>query len=424
MQIGNQFNRIRITTTVLVIVLAIVTPVETFFLRHEGAHAALEYDNAIIADIMLRYKGSNGVEVCKAAGRSTAYAGQCKQTVNCALSIASGGRQYPTDGNTHHEQFKNGGGVEVSPSNATKGDIIQVETSKPHTAVVIENLGNNNFNVVDSNYKLDGVVREHEWQVPAGARVWRMGTPSDTGNRDNLKSRATNTLVSSQTLNQEEFIVSPNGRYILVMQGDGNLVMYSKGRALWSSGTNRNNGAYLGIQGDGNMVIYKSDRRTPIWSTGTVGDASKLVVQDDGNIVAYNNKGNARWASNTVLSVPDLKYVGSDSLTTGVWMTAGQYIRSNDWRYIVVMQGDGNLVAYAAGDRVIWSSGTDGNHGSKLVIQGDNNAVIYRPDGSAVWASNTVSSGLNRLTIQGDGNFVGYTKNSVPKWASNTNGRF
>ncbi|MGW7005620.1 hypothetical protein ACWGCW_23160, partial [Streptomyces sp. NPDC054933] len=46
----------------------------------------------------------------------------------------------------------------------------------------------------------------------------------------------------------------------LVMQLDGNFVMYRKsdGKAIWSSGTSGNSGAYAYMQSDGNLVVYKS----------------------------------------------------------------------------------------------------------------------------------------------------------------------
>lgn len=58
----------------------------------------------------------------------------------------------------------------------------------------------------------------------------------------------------------------PGGR--LVMQHDGNLVLYaSGGRAVWSSGTFGNTGAFLRLQDDGNMVIYRNGKA--LWSSRT-----------------------------------------------------------------------------------------------------------------------------------------------------------
>lgn len=151
--------------------------VGSLLLMRGESRAALEYDNGSVADVMLRYVGQNGVNVCRDAGRSQAYPGQCKQTVNCVLSIASGGRQYPVSGANHNEQFRIAGGIEQSSTGATKGDIIQIETSGMlHTAVIVNNLGNNRFTVVDSNWNYDTTVKVHDWTLPSGAKIWRMGT--------------------------------------------------------------------------------------------------------------------------------------------------------------------------------------------------------------------------------------------------------
>lgn len=53
------------------------------------------------------------------------------------------------------------------------------------------------------------------------------------------------------------------------MQDDGNLVLYLEvsGAATWASNTNGNPGSFLVVQDDGNVVIYKPNH--PIWATGT-----------------------------------------------------------------------------------------------------------------------------------------------------------
>lgn len=63
-------------------------------------------------------------------------------------------------------------------------------------------------------------------------------------------------------------LVSNNGQYRLVMQSDGNLVLYDQNNsALWATGTDGNPGSFLVIQDDGNVVVYKPNQ--PIWATGT-----------------------------------------------------------------------------------------------------------------------------------------------------------
>jgi hypothetical protein len=55
----------------------------------------------------------------------------------------------------------------------------------------------------------------------------------------------------------------------LLMQGDGNFVLYNlMGAPLWASNTPGNPGAYVALQNDGNLVVYSSSNR-PLWASNT-----------------------------------------------------------------------------------------------------------------------------------------------------------
>jgi hypothetical protein len=100
---------------------------------------------------------------------------------------------------------------------------------------------------------------------------------------------------------------SPGGapvyKYQLIMQGDGNLVLYSPAGALWSSGTSVAS-SYAIMQGDGNLVIYRQGG-IAVWSTHTYGNpGSWLLVQGDGNTVIYKPGNIPIWATNTCCSRP------------------------------------------------------------------------------------------------------------------------
>lgn len=96
---------------------------------------------------------------------------------------------------------------------------------------------------------------------------------------------------------------SANGRYVLAMQGDGNLVLRDQGKAIWNSGTVRNPGAYAVMQGDGNFVVRSVSGRA-LWNSGTRVSSgmpgTELTVQDDGNAVIRRLVDHvAVWASGT-----------------------------------------------------------------------------------------------------------------------------
>lgn len=85
-----------------------------------------------------------------------------------------------------------------------------------------------------------------------------------------------------------------NSGYRLVMQGDGNLVVYDpQGKAKWNSGTRGGNRFIM--QGDGNLVMYNGANKA-IWSSGTKG-GNRFIMQGDGSLVVYNGSGKAIWSA-------------------------------------------------------------------------------------------------------------------------------
>ena len=99
-------------------------------------------------------------------------------------------------------------------------------------------------------------------------------------------------------LHVNEMIHSPDGRFSLVMQPDGNLVLYGPTGALWSTGTG-GTANVADMQMDGNFVVYNS-AGSPLWNSSTAGNpASYLALQSDGNLVLYDASSAPIWASNT-----------------------------------------------------------------------------------------------------------------------------
>lgn len=92
-------------------------------------------------------------------------------------------------------------------------------------------------------------------------------------------------MKSGEIIYSGQTVWSQNGQFRLIMQGDGNLVLYKAGTPLWATRT-RGSGYRAVMQGDGNFVVYASDGK-PKWSSGTFNPGSRLVVQDDSNLVIY-----------------------------------------------------------------------------------------------------------------------------------------
>lgn len=110
------------------------------------------------------------------------------------------------------------------------------------------------------------------------------------------------TLTGGQKLVKGESLTSSNGAYTLTLQNDGNLVLASRGNAIWATGTNGQDVVRAEVQPDGNFVLYTADK--PVWHTDTKGKKNvRLVLQDDRNLVLYAADGPA-WSTKTETDAP------------------------------------------------------------------------------------------------------------------------
>lgn len=111
---------------------------------------------------------------------------------------------------------------------------------------------------------------------PNGAVRW--GTPADPavlGDR----------LLPGQVLAAGQSLTGKGGA-VLALQKDGNLVRYEDGQATWSTSTFGSN-ARLVLLTDGNLVLSTAERGAA-WTTRTGGHGgSMLLLQKDGNLVLY-----------------------------------------------------------------------------------------------------------------------------------------
>lgn len=109
-------------------------------------------------------------------------------------------------------------------------------------------------------------------------------------------------LNPGESLANDATIYSPQRQYRLVMQRDGNAVLYNNaGQALWASGTNGYTSASLEMQTDGNLVIYRQAGHFPLKASNTATGTpdTYLALQDDGNLVLIRPGHPVRWATGT-----------------------------------------------------------------------------------------------------------------------------
>ncbi|MEV6400028.1 hypothetical protein AB0M39_35440 [Streptomyces sp. NPDC051907] len=120
--------------------------------------------------------------------------------------------------------------------------------------------------------------------------------PAASGKTAIPGEQATQVRYAPFTLSHNQSVSSDTAR--LVMQSDGNLVIYDEfNRARWASNT-VGQGWTARFQTDGNFVVYTRSNRA-VWASNTAGrPGSRLAIQDDGNVVIYDGS-RAVWASGT-----------------------------------------------------------------------------------------------------------------------------
>jgi hypothetical protein len=136
----------------------------------------------------------------------------------------------------------------------------------------------------------------------SGLASWAGYIPVGTGGYDPdtflTIERKGDFLRSGQSLYRNGSIQSPDGRFKLLHQHDGNLVLYrNDGLVLWA--LNKYDGTRTYMQPDGNLVTYDWYWNA-VFATGTNGYfGSYLRVQNDGNLVVYTPSNAAVWSTNT-----------------------------------------------------------------------------------------------------------------------------
>jgi hypothetical protein len=119
-----------------------------------------------------------------------------------------------------------------------------------------------------------------------GAPLWNKG----------VDSMAAAHIIGGQSLRVGQQLVSSQGKYMLIMQSDGNLVLYriSDMKAIWYTKTT--DGVQAAMQTDGNLVVYNA-AGVARWNSASHSTGAFLLLQDDGNLVIYNNGWTPMWFS-------------------------------------------------------------------------------------------------------------------------------
>ena len=119
-------------------------------------------------------------------------------------------------------------------------------------------------------------------------------------------------LPPNQTMSPGQYLMSENGRFRLVLQADGNLVITEGASTIWSADSNQaysktlqrkkmRERLHFVISNSG--FLYDPSRRR-LWIAESTHSVDKslwynacMVIQNDGNLVIYDQRtGNLCWA--------------------------------------------------------------------------------------------------------------------------------
>jgi hypothetical protein len=106
-----------------------------------------------------------------------------------------------------------------------------------------------------------------------------------------------NSLTKGNTLSNNQYIISENCFYQAKMQSNGNFVVYNLKNghnAIWDAKTMTNTVTRIIMQQDGNLVIYKPDN-TVLWASNTKGSGDYLVIENTGILAVYDTSGSIKW---------------------------------------------------------------------------------------------------------------------------------
>jgi hypothetical protein len=225
----------------------------------------------------------------------------------------------------------------------------------------------------------------------------------------------TDKLTSGQRMTVGGSLTSANGKYKLVYQSDGKLILYdSANKSIWAATTPSFKAHGVEMNTDGRMILRgmvdsKGNLLLPAWSTPTeLNPNSYAQVTDDGRLVIFTKEGVETWAS-----AVNPNRVSGNQLLSGQSIYSNQKLVSPNKKYELKAQPNGALVLYQDG-KAIWEDSK--NHlleasgdGVRLSMQTDGNLVMYGSSGGTVqsqWATKTVGNTGATASLSDDGNLT------------------
>ena len=100
--------------------------------------------------------------------------------------------------------------------------------------------------------------------------------------------------------------MSTDGDYTVILQHDGNFVMYNKyNYPIWATNSYGTNdiSRYIIFETDNNLCMYSNSPNQVRWCSmsnfGVTGSNARVIMQNDGNLVVYDHNGLPLWDSDS-----------------------------------------------------------------------------------------------------------------------------
>jgi hypothetical protein len=224
-------------------------------------------------------------------------------------------------------------------------------------------------------------------------------------------------ITAGGVLDKFNGLSSPNKLYVLEVRDDGFAIRNTKSsRIVRQITTSKGSNGVFTLQSQGNLVYYPTwGSATGLWTPASqFSPGSRLVMQDDGNLVQYGPAGNPIWHSYGWLSP------AKNQITVGETLDKFNGLVSTNGLYVLEVRDDGfairNTETMAIRRQIATPKGSNGVF--TLQIQG--NLVYYPTWGSAtgLWTPTSPLSPGSRVVMQDDGNLVQYGPSNQVIWHS------
>ncbi|MBC3375780.1 putidacin L1 family lectin-like bacteriocin [Pseudomonas sp. SWRI92] len=234
----------------------------------------------------------------------------------------------------------------------------------------------------------------------------------------------TSVLPAYQTMTAGQYLLSPNGRFKLLLQADGNLVLQDNGAVVWVADNTQPYSSHVPLRYKVPPQLYvqygaflDDPIRKRTWLTDNTTFTSNdqwnrthMVLQDDGNIVLLDSR--AIW--NGTPSIPLVPGATNSLIFSGPFeMVRG--VRYATGNCALVFEADGGVVSYGPDGGMLWSSRTQNKGAARAVFQADGNFVIYDASNKVLWNSGTAKNPDAVLRLQPNGGLA--VIKDLPVWA-------